>query len=83
MPVTTKPRRYRIDILADMSVADLAAEHRAQKITFDDLCYHVRGRSYRTTRDELQSLHNAGLLSRNEFSYLKGGLLAWHLHEFF
>jgi hypothetical protein len=82
-PVLTKPRRYRIDILREMNVADLVVEYRAQRITFDDLCYHIRGRSYDTTRDELQSLRDTELLSQDDFSYLKGELLAWHLHEFF
>lgn len=72
----TSRRRYRIYMLAEMSVADLVAEYRAAHITFDDLCGHVRGRSYRTTRGELQTLRVGELLSLDEFSYLKGELLA-------
>jgi hypothetical protein len=82
-PVPTKQRRYRIDVLAEMSVPALVDGYRAGTITFDELCDTVRRRPYRATRDALQHLRTAGQLSAEEHSSIEGELLCTHLQEFF
>ena len=76
-------RRYRNDMLAEMRVTELVAAYRTGSIAFEELCDTIRRRSYHETRDELQQLYDAELLTWDEFSYLKGELLCTHLHEFF